>query len=165
MKNTGKLIFVASLLIGLTVSSCNTSRQVYTNYTYETECLGSGQDGEQILKTWGKGRTRDEAIKQAEKNGVRDVLFNGVRKGNGGCFVKPIITEVNAQERYEEFFNKFFSDKGDYKMFVDRKNNAVDHINVKAGSVKSGYEETYSVVVEVSYTKLKSKMISDGILK
>lgn len=159
-----RLVFL-TLVFAVVGASCNTSRQIYTNYTYETECLGNGQDGFQILKTWGKGRTRSEAIGQAQKNGVRDVLFKGVTKGPGGCFVRPIITEVNAQERYEEFFNSFFSDNGDYKKFVTRKTNAVDNINIKEKSARAGYEKTYSVVVEVSYANLRSYMQSKGILK
>lgn len=49
------------------------------------------------------------------KNAVWTVIFDGIREGVAGCNMRPLVTEANARERYEDYFNTFFADGGDYK--------------------------------------------------
>lgn len=42
-----------------------------------------------------------------KENAVRDVLFKGVVAGSRECSVRPLITEVNAQERYASYLTTF----------------------------------------------------------
>ena len=41
----------------------------------QTECISVEQDGSQTLRVWGKGRNRVDAVEQAKKNAVYEVLF------------------------------------------------------------------------------------------
>lgn len=165
MKNK-KIIFV-SIAIAVIVSlySCNHQRRIAGNYTYTTECLGVELDGSQTLKAWGKGRNRTDAIEQAYKNAVRDVIFKGISKGNSECNMKPIVFEVNAQEKYEDYFNKFFADGGAYKEFVSEKDGSKYHIDVIKERKKAESQATYGIVVRVLRAELIAKMKKDGILK
>lgn len=166
MKNK-LLIIVVCVLSVVFIWGCKSSPQksMSGNYTYKTECMGIELDGSQTLKAWGNGRNRPDAIEQAYKNAVKDVLFNGISNGKTDCNVKPVIFEVNAQEKYEEYFNKFFADGGSYKEFVSEKDGSKYHIEIMKERKKAGSQETYGIVVRVLRAELKQKMIADGILK
>lgn len=134
------------------------------NYISKTECLGVELDGSQTLKAWGNGRNRFDAIEQARKNAVRDVLFKGIIVGKQDCDKRPLVPEVNAQEKYVDYFNKFFADGGAYKDYLSAKDERLDdRINRdRKGAVES---VTHGIVVRVLRSELKSKLIKDGILK
>ena len=138
-------------------------KNISGNYAKETECLGVEMDGSQTVKSWGFGRGRLDAVEQAKKAAVRDVLFKGIRNGKDECNQKPVINEVNAQEKYEDYFNKFFADGGAYKNFVSMKD---ETIKMGAKDRKSATDGTqYGVVVRVLRSELKAQMIKDNILK
>lgn len=146
--------------IGMLLSSCRSSSTL-PSYSFETECLGTELDGSQTLQVWGKGRNRADAVEQARKNAVRDVLFKGIRAGSGECNVRPLLTEVNAQEKYESYFNAFFKDRGPYRKFVNMK-------DTKTNSAVRADDRTqtlYGITVRVLRSELKQQLINDGILK
>ena len=79
----------------LVLYACTPQRKIAGNYnTYKTECLGVEGDGTQTLLTWGQGRNRFDAVEQAKKNAVKDVIFKGINYGKGSCETRPIISEV-----------------------------------------------------------------------
>ncbi len=144
------------------ITSCRTSipsTHVFNNY--QTECLGVELDGSQTLRVWGKGKNKADAIEQAKKNAVRDVLFKGITSGSGECEQRPLLTEVNAQERYQYYFNVFFKDGGDYKNYIslsDKKSGS------NIGADESS-QSIYGVVVRVLRSELKQRLITDQIIK
>jgi hypothetical protein len=71
--------------------------------------MGVEGDGSQTLKSWGNGRNRKDACEQAKKNAVKEVLFKGIIHGRSGCEQRPLVPEVNAEMKYENFFNSFFT--------------------------------------------------------
>ena len=76
MKTSSMIISMVLLLTSSLFMSCGTpQRQIAGNYNYETECLGVELDGSQTLRAWGSGRNRSDAVEQAKKNGIRDVMF------------------------------------------------------------------------------------------
>lgn len=157
------LTFTASLF--LLVCACTPQRRIAGNYnTYKTEYLGVEGDGTQTLLTWGQGRNRFDAVEQAKKNAVRDVIFKGINYGKGSCKVRPIVSEVNAEQKYEDYFVKFFADKGPYLSFVSMKD---EHIDDKITRDRQGASKdvTNSVVVMVNRYALKQKLIENNILK
>ena len=118
--------------------------------SFETECISVEQDGSQTLRVWGKGRNRTDAIEQAKKNAVFEILFNGVLKGNKGYNQRPLVTEVNARERYQDYFDIFF--------MADKR----------LGSTKKTKTDTqvrYCVTVRVLIPELRMRLKEDGILK
>ena len=76
----------------LNFTSCKPQKKIAGNYTYETECMGIEMDGSQTLKAWGYGKNRIDAVEQAKKNAVRDVLFKGIRNGKTECNIRKFHT-------------------------------------------------------------------------
>ena len=125
--------------------------------------MGVEGDGSQTMKVWGTGKIRMDAVEQARKNGVKDVIFNGNLKGSSECNLKPLLFEVNAREKYEDYFNKFFADKGPYMEYVNNKDESLWPKIVK-DKKKNGSEVTEGVIVRVLRSELKARMIKDQIL-
>jgi hypothetical protein len=148
------------------MDSCgDPQRSMSGNYEYETECMGVEMDGSQTVKAWGMGRNREDAVEQAKKNGVRDVLFKGITNGRQDCNPKPVIFEVNAQEKYEDYFNAFFADQGAYLEFITGEDGSDMHFSVVQGRKKYADQVTYGVIIRVQRAKLKERMIADKIIK
>lgn len=127
----------------------------------ETECISVEQDGSQTLRVWGKGRNRSDALEQAKKDAVYQVLFQGVLKGNKGYNQRPIVTEVNARERYQDYFDIFFMDGGEYLKYVSMADRRLG-TNKK---VKVDTQVWYCTTVRVLVPELKQRLKQDGILK
>lgn len=158
--------FLGIALISVLSFSCGSPQKSMSGaYTYETECMGVEGDGSQTLKAWGNGRNREDAIEQAKKTGVRDVLFTGIRKGRTECNSKPVLFEVNIREKKEDYFNAFFADGGPYKEFITGEDGSDMHLSVLQGKKKVGDQVTYGVVIRVQRAKLKERMIQDGIMR
>ena len=163
-----KSILAVGVVIGAiaTMSSCSSPQQQMSgHYTYETECMGVEMDGSQTVKSWGTGRTREDAIEQAKKNGVRDVLFKGITAGRQECNQRPVIFEANAQQKYENFFNAFFADGGEYMNYITGQDGSDLHLSVLKGRSKAGDQATYGVIIRVQRAQLQDRMRSEGILK
>lgn len=152
-----KILFISALVYML--SSCNTTKQ--TAYmTYETQCLGVELDGSQTLLAWGEGKNKSDAEEQAKKNAVRDVIFKGINAGKSDCTKSPLVNTPNAQQKYEDYFNVFFADGGEYKKYVtmdDRRRRSGDKEHYQ-------YGEKRSVTVRVLRSELKKRLQNDGIL-
>ncbi len=158
-----KALLVTTLFFVLSLTSFSQRRTAQEGkYSYETECLGVELDGTQTLRVWGTGRNRKDAVEQAKKNAVREVLFKGIRGGE--CEMKPLVPEVNAEEKYESYFNKFFKDNGLYKFFVTLKDERIPNRIFRETKVSSN-TVTIPVVVRVQRPQLKEQMKQDGILE
>jgi hypothetical protein len=153
--------FGLTISLVLVVLACQAQARTSGNYEFSSECMGVELDGSQTLKAWGLGRNRKDAIEQAKKNAVRDVIFNGITQGKSECNNRPLVAEVNAQQKYETYFNKFFSDGGDFLNYINLKDLAVGGIDRKKG--RSGV--AFGLTVRVLRPELKQKLIADGILK
>lgn len=159
MKNLIATLF----LIALTFSA-TAQKKTAGYYAYKTECLGVELDGSQTLKAWGNGRNRADAVEQAKKNAMRDVIFKGIREGKQECNQKPLIFEVNAEEKYEDYFNAFFADGGEYKNYVSLRDERIgDKIN--RDRKKMTESVTNGLVVRILRAELKAKLIADNIIK
>lgn len=155
------LLLLTGIGIGLTFAACNQSKNLGGYYTYETECLGSELDGSYTLRAWGIGRNQVDALAQARKNAVRDVIFKGVPKGKSDCEIRPILLEVNAEETYRDYFNRFFADGGEFENYVNYKDKRVSTFHRE----RTEDEIKYGVTVRVLYSRLVDKLRADGILK
>lgn len=128
--------------------------------SYETECISLEQDGSQTLRVWGKGRNKNDAIEQAKKDAVYEILFKGVQKGNKGYQLRPIVPEVNARERYRDYFDIFFLDGGDYLKYVSMADRRIGSTVKEKNSV----QVRCCITVRVLIPELRQRMIQDGIL-
>ena len=78
------------------------------------------------------------------------------------CDTKPLVFAPNAREKYEDFFNRFFSEDGDYKKFVTddeggRRLNRTKEL--------SKLQKKFGIVVTVYRPQLKEYLKSNGIIK
>ena len=162
MKNSRIInLFIIGLMC-IAASGCRSSKSIsstYANTTFETSVLNVNQDGTLTVRAWGTGASKAIAIEQAKKNAVYDVIFKGFRTGNSYHYT-ALVTEVNARERYQEYFDRFFAEGGEYLYYVAESSNS-DNSRI---SSKSDSRQAYSVIVDVYRTGLQSQLIKDGIL-
>lgn len=161
MKRPITTILGAMLVSTLALTGCKTTATSVTPYLPDiVECMGVEHDGSQTLRVSGTGRNKADAIEQAKKNAVREVIFKGIRQGKQGCNMRPIVNEVNAEERYEEYFNIFFADGGEYRKYIsmaDERNNSHDKAQAKT-FVK------YTITVRVLRSELKARLKTDHVI-
>lgn len=148
----------ALLLAGCKSKETVTSTATY--HSYETECLGKSMDGSQTLRVWASGRNKSDAVEQARKKAVYDVVFTGISAGSGECNAFPVLDEPNARKKYEAYFDKFFADGGAYRKYVTTKGQS------KAGTDKFQGKGNlmYSIVVTVNRSELRQRFESDNII-
>lgn len=123
-------------------------------------CMGVELDGSQTLRVQGYGRNRADAKEQAKKNAVWAVIFEGIRDGAEGCNMRPLVTEVNAKERYEDYFNIFFTDNGPYKEYVSLK----DTKYRSGGRSKDRVGYSYDLTIRVLRAQLKARLKADNVI-
>jgi hypothetical protein len=134
------------------------------DYVFETECFGSELDGSITVKAWGNGRNKSDAVEQAKKNAIRDVIFKGIQNGKSDCSRAPLLLEPNAQQRYQDYFFGFFADNGEYKNYVSLKDERIFD-KVKRDKKKARESVTNGLVVRILVYDIKKKLIKDGIIK
>ena len=158
MKKKSVLVIGISLIL---LSGC-ASKKITTAafHNYNTESMGKSMDGSQILRVWASGRNRANAIEQAKKRAVYDVVFTGITSGSGECNAYPVIDEANARKKYEEYFDTFFADGGAYRQYVttvNQKKSSVDKLQGD-GTVMFG------IIVSVNRSALYQRFVSDNII-
>lgn len=156
--------FVAgsALCFSLLTTGCKSSASTTAVYAPRAvECLGVEHDGSQTLRVYGTGRNKADAVEQAKKNAVRKVIFKGITHGQQGCQMRPILAEVNAEERYEEYFNIFFADGGEYLKYVS----LVDERAHSRDKMKAQAFVGYTITVRVLRPELKARLKADNVLK
>ena len=118
-------------------------------------------DGSLTLRVWGTGRNKTDALEQAKKQAVYDVLFNGVTKGNTDYNMRPVMTEVNARQRYQDYFDIFFMDRGEYHKYISMEDKRAGSTRV----TKRDYRDvTVGVTVRVLVPQLRARLKADGLL-
>ena len=100
-------------------TSCSVSRKTTQLYNIrDVECVSEEMDGTVTLIAYGSGRNKRDAICQAKKNALHQIIFIGTDNENNTCLSRPLVGEVNAKDKYSVFFNEFFKDKGLYRNYV-----------------------------------------------
>jgi hypothetical protein len=162
-----KVNYLAAVCLGLTVllgSGCNPQRKIAGNYSFKIECMGSELDGSVTVKAWGNGRNYSDALEQAKKNAVYDIMFKGITEGHSSCSRIPLVPAGNARITHESYFNNFFRDDGEFKKFVTLQD---ERYSDKWHRDRQGARQsvTYGIVLRILRSDLKAKLINDGILK
>ncbi|MGN0187652.1 MAG: hypothetical protein ACI392_07920 [Paludibacteraceae bacterium] len=151
------------VLCGLIFISCGVHKNsAYTDF--ETKCIGTELDGSYTLRASGRARNAADAYVQAGKQAVQDVLFTIIPCVSGvsaQSAIKPLLTEVNAKEKYESFFAKFFADNGEYLKFMSMKEKRI----FSSRYSKTNTQTVCVTTVCVDRIKLKEYLRENGILK
>ncbi len=161
MNNEKKIYFLFILILMNHFIFCQESTSAYINL--KSECLGTELDGSMTLKAWGNGRNNSDAVEQAKKNAVYEVLFKGISNGQSSCSKSPLLIDMEAEKKHEEYFATFLSDDGPYKEFVSLKDEQIKH-KIKREKKKTDVSVTKSVIVRINRLALKKKLVADNIM-
>ncbi len=163
MKNIMIIMLFAFGLTTLVNAQSRKERKAMYNsdFSYEVQSLGVGQDGTKLLKVWGYGKKPDDAVYEAKRNAITAVIFRGIPAGNGAA-ATPAILSVDGYEKNTDFFDKFFEAGGMYLSFV---NSTTDGIPGGADRIrmKKGYKVGLSA--SVNYNALRTYLEEQGIAK
>lgn len=156
-----RIWIVLSLIPLLGLMGCGVkSSQAY--YSYDSKIISSEKDGTYNIRACGRGRNAVVAYEEAKKQAVYDVVFNGVVSGNSQInSLRPLMTDMNAKEKYEDYFNAFFADKGAYSQFASLKDRRI----LSSDWNRNKMQVLAQVSVTVDRAALKKKLIEDNILK
>lgn len=160
MKSITKIL--VSLLVVVTMVGCVGKRSSQAYYDYKSKVIGSELDGSYTIRSFGRARNAVDGYVQAQKQAVLDVIFYGVQAATTGQRdLKPLLFDMNARDKYEDYFNAFFADKGEYTNYCSMKEKRVLTTNYNRTNAQTLVETT----VCVFRSQLKQKLIEDGILK
>ncbi len=163
MKNTLFFIILAFLAVSSADAQSRKERKAMydSQYNYEIQSLGVGQDGTKLVKIWGYGKKADNALFEAKKNAVAAVIFRGIPGGNGAA-PTPAILSVDGYEKNAAFFDDFFKAGGMYLSFV---NSTTD--GMPGGSDRIKMKKGYKVALSasVNYDQLRKYLEEKGIAK
>ncbi len=127
-------------------------------FRYELECAGNGVQGTYLVKVWSYSKKANVATEQCKKNAIHGIIFKGYVGGNGCVSQRPLAKNPGVELEYEEFFDLFFSDKGDYYKYVSVTSAAPE-------VVKVGKEYKVGLVVSVQKDELRKALEAAGVIK
>ncbi len=132
------------------------------DYRYEIECVGTGVQGTYLIKVWTYSKKAKIAIAQSKKNAVHGVIFKGFSGGGQGCTSQKALASPDVEEKNNEFFDKFFSDSGDFNKYVSVTNDGTIDPDDR---LKVGKEYKIGIIVSVLKDQLRSDLEKAGIIK
>jgi hypothetical protein len=168
-----KAIRLLSLLIlAIMVSSTINAQERYkkkerkahysSNYNYEVQIMGVGQDGTKVMKVWGYGKRVEDAIIEAKMNAVASAIFKGIPGGHGAAATPAILTDPNASEKHADYFDNFFSPGGKYLQFISMTTDGMPSGQDRL-KMKDGYK--VAIYAQVMYDALRKQLEADGIAR
>jgi hypothetical protein len=131
-------------------------------YDCGVECMGTGKDGTQLVKSWGVGFNINEAVEQAKLNAIRTVLFKGISSGKSGCMLVPLIKVPEAEKQHQAYFDDFFKSGGQYSNFIVL---SVDQSIDPKDRIKAGKQYKVAVIASVLHSSLRKELEKNGIVK
>lgn len=156
-----KHICLVLLAVLVSLTACKTSQGTTASYhSYPTECISQNVDGKMLLRVWATGEFSKDAIREAEKKALDDVIFKGITMGVSNRSQIALLVEGNARQKYEDYFLRFFADGGDYKNYVSRDKS---HINAVERTKNKG-TKSRGIIVLVDVPALKARLKQDGII-
>lgn len=170
-----KVALLVSLLLAIVLSttiesqaqSRNKVRKMEYNssYNYEVATVAVGVDGTKLVKVWGYGKKSEDAVRNAKELAVACAIFRGFPAASNGKAAKtpPIVTDSNAAEKHQAFFENFFAPGGKYLQYVNLSTDAPpsgqDRIKVNKKTYKVG------VVVSIAFDELRKDLEKEGIAR
>ena len=133
-----------------------------SDYNYDVQIMGVGQDGTKVMKVSGFGKKVEDAIIEAKMNSVASVIFKGIPGGHGAAATPAILKDSNAGEKHAEYFEKFFSPGGKYLQFI-----TVTTDGVPSGQDRMKMKKGYKVYIytQVMYDALRKHLEAEGIVR
>lgn len=148
------------LVLSIFLSGCGPSRQIESDYAgqkFETTCL-SCDGSRQTVRVWASGKGKAKTLEQCRKQALRDIIFKGINLGDKSCLRRPLVAEVNAEERYRSFFNEFFAKKSRWSRFAK-----LNDKKYSRGVSKHDETETWEASVTVDIDALGAHLREQGV--
>ena len=159
MKNI-QLLFLAVVVLFSATSCLKTVSPISAFAKNEVIYMDNDLDGSITLRVQGEGRDEEEAIDQAARIALYEVIFKGVEVPNNPRLSKPLVEDPQAEAQHEKFFNKFFKKGGKYTQFVSAKEYGTRHNYKKSRTTRMHVTST----VRVERSKLKNFLIRKEII-
>ena len=77
--------------------------------------------------------------------------------------MRPLIIEVQAREKYEDYFNVFFADEGKYLQFVSLKDERILQ-KIDRDWMKSRDGVSNGIMLRILRSDLKKQLMNDKII-
>ncbi|HBI81138.1 MAG TPA: hypothetical protein DDY04_04135 [Bacteroidales bacterium] len=161
----GITVAVLSVVMVLPASAqTRKERKILWNsqYNYEIEPVGVGQDGTKVFKVWGYGKDVGAAVMNAKEAAVAACIFKGLPGGAGSAPTPPICSQPNAEQIHADYFDNFFQVGGKYLQYIAVTNDA-DPSGEDRIKMKKGYK--VAIYVQVMYDALRKQLEADGIAR
>lgn len=156
-----KISILMIAVVAMLLTACGVHKsQAY--YDYKSKLIATEMDGTYTIRSWGRARNAVDAYVQARKQAVSDVIFLGVQASSSNLTdLKPLLFDMNAKTRYEDYFNRFFADGGEFEKYASMKERRL----MSSKYARTNTQSVAQVTVCVDRAALKQKLINDGILK
>ena len=157
MKKLSIILAAAALIV---LAGCGPRRsQAY--YDQPSVVMSATAEGTYVIRVQVRAKDAVVAFDEAQRKVVREVIFDGVKAGNSGISdLKPLCFDMNAREKYEDYWNAFFSDNGPWKKFTSYK----DRRAVTTKYERDGRQMIETGSVTIDRAGLKKKLQEDGII-
>ena len=141
-------------------AGCGAKRsQAY--YDQPSVVMSATAEGTYVIRVQVRAKDAVVAFDEAQRKVVREVIFDGVKAGNSGISdLKPLCFDMNAREKYEDYWNAFFSDNGPWKKFTSYK----DRRAVTTKYERDGRQMIETGSVTIDRAGLKKRLQEDGII-
>ena len=157
MKKLSIILAAAALIV---LAGCGPRRsQAY--YDQPSVVMSATAEGTYVIRVQVRAKDAVVAFDEAQRKVVREVIFDGVKAGNSGISdLKPLCFDMNAREKYEDYWNAFFSDNGPWKKFTSYK----DRRAVTTKYERDGRQMIETGSVTIDRAGLKKRLQEDGII-
>ena len=157
MKKLSFLLAVTALVL---FAGCGAKRS-QAFYDQPSQVLSAENNGTYVIRVQVRAKDAVVAFSEAQRKVVKEIIFDGVKSANSGISdLKPLCFDMNAQEKYEDYWNAFFSDNGPWKQFTSYK----DRRTVTTRYERDGRQMVETGTVTVNRAGIKKKLQEDGII-
>ena len=157
MKKLSFLIAVAAMTL---FAGCGPKRS-QAFYDQPSQVMSATAEGTYVIRVQVRAKDAVVAFKEAQRKVVKEVIFDGVKSANSGISdLKPLCFDKNAREKYEDYWNAFFSDEGPWKEFASYKDRRATSTRYQ----RDGRLMVETGTVTVDRAGIQRKLREDGII-
>lgn len=155
-----KLSIILAVFAAILFAGCGPKRsQAY--YDQPSVVMSATAEGTYVIRVQVRAKDAVVAFDEAQRKVVKEVIFDGVKAGNSGISdLKPLCFDMNAREKYEDYWNAFFSDNGPWKKFTSYK----DRRAITTKYERDGRQMIETGSVTIDRAGLKKRLQDDGII-
>lgn len=163
MKSTITILTIAVLILISCKSVEPNTNVISSYYNYEIECVNKNLDGSLLVKSWGSGYDIENAVLNARRKVIDDIIFKGVKKGNLNCNQDPLVSNPNVKENFKSFFEDFYSKRGMFAKYVTKPDNSW-YNKLEENKVKFNVNKSYELIVTIDLVGLKEYLKQNKII-